>query len=138
MELLLSRQYYAGGTNGSLYVAQKLLCHTIELPWKDNHPSISCIPEGRYAVERRWSPRFGYHLWIRGVPGRSLILMHPANDALEELEGCIAPVSLLRGEGRGSCSKLALSKVLAVLYTAFEKKEIPFLNIKSTPHENSY
>ncbi|MGN6165772.1 MAG: DUF5675 family protein [Flavisolibacter sp.] len=138
MELLLIRSYYADGTNGKLYGDEKLLCYTIELPWKDNHPCISCIPEGRYAVERRWSPKFGYHLWIRGVPGRSLILMHPANDALQELEGCIAPVSLLQGEGRGGCSKVALSKVMAVLHTAFEKKETPFLNIQSTPHENSY
>ncbi len=95
MELLLIRSYYAAGTNGSLYVNGKLLCHTIELPWKDNRPRISCIPEGRYAVERRWSPRFGYHLWIKGVPGRSLILMHPANDAPEELKGSIAPVTIL-------------------------------------------
>ena len=137
MELELTRSYYAGGTNGTLCVAGKLLCYTIELPWKSNKASQSCIPEGRYVLERRWSPRFGYHLWVRGVPGRSLILMHPANDALEELKGCIAPVSRLQGEGRGSCSKLALSKVLAVLHTAFETKQPPFLNIKSQTHEDS-
>jgi hypothetical protein len=137
MELLLIRSYYARGTNGRLYVGDKLLCYTIELPWKDNRTRVSCIPEGRYAVEKRWSPRFQYHLWIRGVPGRSLILMHPGNNALEELEGCIAPVTFLNGTGKGSCSKLALSKVLSVLHTAFERNETPFLNIQSIAHENS-
>jgi hypothetical protein len=137
MELELVRSYYAEGTNGKLYVNGKFICYTIELPWKNNLQSLSCIPEGRYAMERRWSPKFQYHLWIRGVPGRSLVLMHPANDALEELKGCIAPVTALNGEGRGSCSKLALSKVLSLLHTAFEKQQTPFLTVKSKPHENS-
>jgi hypothetical protein len=46
MELDLLRTYYPKGTNGSLLVNGVGLCHTIELPWKNNEQGVSCIPEG--------------------------------------------------------------------------------------------
>jgi hypothetical protein len=75
------------------------MMYTIELPWKNNQAGVSCIPEGKYDLVKRWSPKFGSHLQILNVPGRELILIHPANDALLELRGCIAPVCLLTGAG---------------------------------------
>ena len=69
------------------------------------------------------------------VADRSLILIHPANDALIELEGCIAPVSILTAEGKGLQSKIALKKILDLTYPFFEKKEPVFLIIKSNQHE---
>ena len=52
MELELVRTYFAGGTNGDLYLKSEGLCHTIELPWKENLPGLSCIPEGKYLMTR--------------------------------------------------------------------------------------
>lgn len=93
MVLVLTRTYFPEGTNGKLVHEGTIICHTIELPWKDNLSQVSCIPEGEYFIEKRYSSRFGWHLEVLNVPNRSLILFHPANNALNELRGCIAPVS---------------------------------------------
>jgi hypothetical protein len=130
MELQLIRTYFPGGCNGSIYRGDVLICHTIELPWKDNEKNTSCIPEGRYELKKRYSPRFKAHLLVKDVPGRSVILIHPANDALKELRGCIAPVCTLTGEGKGLLSKNALIRLLAVVYAGLQKEPI-FITIQS-------
>jgi hypothetical protein len=107
MELVLKRTYYPSGTNGTIYMDGVKICHSIELPWLDNKPQRSCIPEGKYELKKRWSPKYGHHYWLQDVPGRAFILIHPANNAKKELHGCIAPVLYLAGEGRGSYSRMA-------------------------------
>jgi hypothetical protein len=128
MELELIRSYNSEGTNGELIVK---VCNTIELPWLQNNRNISCIPEGRYEVKKRFTKKHQLHFLIVDVPGRNGILIHPANDALTELRGCIAPVTSLTGLGKGSQSRLANEKLKAILMTALERKEKVFLNIKS-------
>ena len=108
MELELIRTYHLAGTNGKILLQNRLMMYSIELPWKDNRARASCIPEGRYELTKRWSPKFDRHLLLMNVPGRKLILIHPANNALQELKGCIAPVSLITGAGKGVRSRLAL------------------------------
>jgi hypothetical protein len=137
MELELKRTYFPGGCNGSIYCGDVFVCHTIELPWKENHRRESCIPEGRYELKKRYSPKFKWHLLVKDVPGRSVILIHPANDALKELKGCIAPVCTLVGEGKGLLSKNALIRLLAVTYAGFRKGPI-FITIKSELYECNY
>jgi hypothetical protein len=105
---MLIRTYHPSGTNGSIYLSEVLLCHSIELPWLNNERQRSCIPEGRYELQKRWRPKIGDHYLLVNVPGRDCILIHPANYALKELKGCIAPVTHLTGEGKGSFSRLAL------------------------------
>lgn len=129
MELELLRTYFPDGCNGSIYCGDILICHTIELPWKDNERKTSCIPEGRYELKKRYSPKFKWHLLVQGVPGRSVILIHPANDALKELKGCIAPVCTLTGEGKGLLSKNALTRLLAVVYAGLQKEPV-FITIQ--------
>ena len=94
MELELIRTYYPAATNGKIFYQERLITYAIELPWKDNHTRVSCIPEGKYELIKRWTPKFGRHLQIMDVPGREYVLIHPANEALRELKGCIAPVSV--------------------------------------------
>ena len=130
MELELLREYRSSGTNGSLTLNGVLICYTIELPWKDNSRQISCIPEGKYQLGKRFSPTRKWHLEVLEVPQRSLILIHPANDALKELQGCIAPVSLITGEGRGSSSKVAMERIKKMVFKAIDQKEQVFLTIK--------
>src|SRR5947209_2359030 len=120
MELELVRTYYPEGTNGIVYINGSLQCYTIELPWLNNQHQISCIPEGRYELKKRYSIKFGNHLLVEHVPGRDDILMHPANDALHELKGCIAPVSILTGQGKGIQSKIALEALLHLIDTVIE------------------
>ena len=131
MNLLLHRTYLKEGTNGVLFYKGEFLGFTIELPWLENKRSISCIPEGVYELKPRFSEKFKHHLLIKNVPKRSLILIHPANDAKKELRGCIAPVSSLTGIGKGLSSKLIFQKIVSICHQAFERKETITLTIKS-------
>ena len=137
MELELIRTYYPNGTNGvlsTLYDQQQgFICYTIELPWLNNKHRISCIPEGKYELTKRYSQHFGWHLLINDVAQRNYILMHAFNDAVKESKGCIAPVSILTGQGKGYNSRLALKKLLAIVYLVLEKGNHVFITITSSP-----
>lgn len=131
MNLLLHRTYLKEGTNGVLFYKGEFLGFTIELPWLKNKRSISCIPEGVYELKPRFSEKFKHHLLLKNVPERSLILIHPANDAKKELRGYLAPVSSLTGIGKGLSSKLIFQKIVSICHQAFERKEQVILTIKS-------
>lgn len=136
MELVLLREYHPKGTNGDLMKDGLALCHTIELPWKENQRRVSCIPEGRYELVKRYSKKFGWHLLVTNVEGRDLILVHPANDALKELNGCIAPVTTLTGPGKGNSSRVVFKKLIALIYPAVENDQKVFLTIKMKANEH--
>ena len=123
MVLVLKRTYFPEGTQGVLEWNGTIVCYTIELPWVGNQKRISCIPEGEYILQKRFSPKFKWHLHLMNVQGRDLILIHPANDAKKELLGCIAPVTTITGIGKGSNSRKALEKLKMVVYAALERKE---------------
>ena len=131
MVLVLKRTYFPEGTQGVLEWNGTLVCYTIELPWLNNQRRISCIPEGEYILQQRFSPKFGWHLHLINVLGRDLILIHPANDAKKELLGCIAPVTELTGIGKGSSSRIALKKLKTIVCTAFDQNEEVKINIQS-------
>ncbi|WP_139164048.1 DUF5675 family protein [Desulfoluna spongiiphila] len=84
------------GTEGILTVpALGFACFTLELPWRENRPNVSCIPPGTYPMEWRVTPRrASYH--IRQVPHRTYILVHSGNYAGDirkglktHVEGCV-------------------------------------------------
>lgn len=131
MKLELIRTYFPNGTNGDILLDGDRLCSTIELPWKENKPQVSCIPEGRYELRKRYTPRFGRHFILMNVPNRSYILLHAANNALKETRGCIAPVSVLTGEGKGIQARTALAKIVALVYPELEKGKQVFLIIQT-------
>jgi hypothetical protein len=137
MELELVRTYYPNGTNGYILYSNRLMMYSIELPWKDNLTQVSCIPEGRYELIKRFNHRFRWHLQVLNVRQRTGILIHPANDALQELEGCIAPVSFLTGVGKGQESRLALESLTSLVYGALDQHESVFITIKSDPYEST-
>jgi hypothetical protein len=77
--------------NSSIFV-----CKTLELPWKNNTPKISCIPQGQYECKYTFSNhmnKFTYE--ILSVPERSGIRIHSAN-LYTQLLGCIALGSALK------------------------------------------
>ena len=131
MILVLTRTYFPDGTNGKLECEGKLICNTIELPWKMNETKVSCIPEGKYFIRKRYSQKFKWHLEIVGVENRSLILFHPANNALLELNGCIAPVTKLSGPGLGLMSRKAFTKLKDFVYKALDHNESVEILIQS-------
>jgi hypothetical protein len=131
MQLTLIRIYGHSGTNGYLIADKKVIAKTIELPWKQNQRCISCIPEGTYRLRKRRSPRFGLHLEVLDVPGRKYILFHPANDALRELRGCIAPVTELVGPGIGSKSRQAMQKLMDLVTPILDSGQLLTLKIQT-------
>lgn len=123
MEIIIERTYHATGTNGIVFLEGELVCYSIELPWKENAAGSSCVPEGSYEVVKRYSLKFKWHLHLKDVPNREMILVHPANNALLELRGCIAPVTVLTAAGEGTDSRLAFRKLTAIVFEAMERKE---------------
>jgi len=83
---LIRTESSAQGTLGMLLV-NDMRFYTIELPWKENQRSKSCIPYGEYACELINSPHFGEVYQIKDVPGRTHILMHPGNWAGDTEQG---------------------------------------------------
>ena len=66
------------GTEGIL-TTDGFFSKTLELPWRNNTRSISCIPAGEYIVKIRKSPKYGSVYWVTGVKNRSWILIHSGN-----------------------------------------------------------
>ena len=68
------------------------MCDTLELPYKDNQRSVSCIPAGQYKVRLRTEKESGsrnyLHLLVQDVPNRDFILFHRGNSA-KDTSGCI-------------------------------------------------
>ena len=61
---------------------------TLELSYKANKRSISCIPCGKYKVVKRQSKKYGNHFHILNVPNRSYILIHNGNYN-HQTKGCV-------------------------------------------------
>lgn len=100
------------GTLGKLQTESGFTCYTLELPWKENKPNMSCIPTGEYITKIRLSPRFGKTYWVSNVPNRSYILIHSGNYAGDSSIGYKTNVNgcILLGTTYGT-----LQKQLAVL-----------------------
>lgn len=131
MILFLTRTYFPEGTNGKLESEGKLIGYTIELPWKQNERGISCIPEGKYFIRKRYNAKYKWHLELVNVPNRTYILIHPANNAQKELRGCIAPVTKLSGPGLGLMSRNAFVKFKDLAYEALDRNESVKLIVQS-------
>ncbi|MBD1433753.1 hypothetical protein H8B06_13015 [Sphingobacterium sp. DN00404] len=128
--LVLRRTYGEQGTNGTIYFDGKKICHTIELPDRNNIQRLSCIPEGCYKLKKRKYTKHGEQIGIPAVLGREAILIHAANNAMKQLLGCIAPVTELTGEGKGTESRKALAKLKALVYSLWDRGDEVFLLIR--------
>ncbi len=129
--LTLLRSYGVAGTNGILSIDGNPICYTIELPWRDNQQRISCIPEGVYRLAKHVYSKFGEQIGIPAVAGRSGILIHAANHAMRELQGCIAPVSSVTAAGQGLQSRVALAQLKAIVYALWGQGYTVYLQIKA-------
>jgi len=97
--IMLERFSYApDGTFGVMTLPSGKMLYTAERPWLGNAPSISCIPEGVYALGQRPSSvvsrtsggAFSSGWEVKDVPNRTFIMVHPGNFPMTDLEGCIA------------------------------------------------
>ncbi|QCQ59210.1 hypothetical protein HOV44_gp132 [Rheinheimera phage Barba5S] len=94
MIVFIERTYTPKQTSGVL-MCNGLSLKTLECPWKNNQPMISCIPEGHYVMSPWNSPKFGKCYIIDGMTVgktsgvRTHCLFHPAN-WVSQLNGCVA------------------------------------------------
>lgn len=107
------------GTEGTLTIPHlDVDFFTLELPWRDNTPTISCVPNGTYEVAIRQSPRYGTIYHVKNVINRSWILIHWGNFAGDSTQGLKTNVEgcILLGKKRGILSnqKVVLSSRVAV------------------------
>lgn len=72
------------------------LCVTLELPWLNNEPNASCIPEGTYHCIPHNSAAHPNVWEITGVPGRSDILIHIGNFPADS-KGCVLAAQSFSG-----------------------------------------
>ena len=108
--LLLRDTFTDESTIGELFVDGERFCDTLELPYRDNLRSISCIPVGQYKVRMRYpresATREYLHLLVEDVKDRSFILFHRGNTA-KDTKGCILV-------GQGSQQDIVHNSTLAM------------------------
>jgi len=99
---------------------QTISFFSLELPDKGNQPNISRIPNGTYNWKKWYSPTYKMEvIRLEGVPGRTNILIHPAN-YVSQLRGCIA-IGLTAADINGdgfidvTSSRAAVKKLVAAL-----------------------
>ena len=95
---------------------------TLELPWRDNKPNVSCIPQGYYDVVRHTSPSKGDCYEVLDVPAREHILIHVGNFPTDT-QGCIL-IGVDRKNGAIQQSKLALQMLKLIAPDGFRLRII--------------
>jgi hypothetical protein len=111
INLLLIRDTFTDeSTIGELFLNGERFCDTLELPYRDNQRSVSCIPTGSYKVRMRYpresATRDYLHLLVQEVKDRSYILFHKGNTA-KDTRGCILV-------GQGSQQDIVQNSALAM------------------------
>jgi hypothetical protein len=72
----------------------EFLCHTLELPWRDNKSYISAIPSKTYGANVRYDKKDHWRIELRkeDTAPRTGVQIHIANNP-SQIEGCIVPGS---------------------------------------------
>lgn len=112
------------GTRGRLE-GPGLSVATIELPWRNNLPDVSCILAGDYTATDRWSQKHGRNLYhLEPVLGHTNIELHRANWGGDrskglkcDLLGCVG-LGLVAATIEGQPGVAQSTAALAALYAA--------------------
>lgn len=143
MDIELKRTVFTDqSTIGMLSIDGDFACYVLEdvvreIPgqavstWKVR--AQTAIPQGRYRVERNFSPRFGKLLPILvGVPGFDGIRIHPGNVA-GDTEGCLLP-GLHKAQDKVTDSKVAFMQIDAKIKEALDAGETVWIDVKGLPN----
>jgi len=132
--LTLKRSYLDNCTIGKLSLGGVLICYTIELPWASNEPFKSCIPAGRYKINKHNSEDHENSFYLEnenlgvslnGSTPRTGILFHIAN-FIEDIVGCIGPGLSLHPDRWGVAHS---KKAMGILNTIITEDDTWNLNI---------
>ena len=110
IRLILARKKTPTETQGTYIVMdddqEVFRCCCLELPWLNNQPNVSCIPDGVYPVQKNNTPDHPNCFRILNVPGRDGILIHKGNFATGvkiDTLGCQLPgLSFVDVDGNGT------------------------------------
>lgn len=101
---------------GEMYVNNTFLCHTLELPDRDNTPNISSIPDGNYGGIIRYDKPDGWRIELTNTATRAGIQIHIGNYP-SDTKGCIlVGDEVYNTENRLANSANAYSKLKMTFY----------------------
>lgn len=135
MDLLLTREYWPGGTNGRLYWGEEFFCFTIESPAIHFRPATACIPEGRY--ELQLDDKSGQPALLSLSPcGKTISpLRQKAEMGTEMGMHQIVLVAAITDEGRGIPDPTALTLLKTRIGQLLGKGKGALLEIRSYPEQ---
>ena len=106
------------------------ICHTLELPWRNNLDSISSVPSGIYPAWSCDGGSLGWRLAMDCVAGRTAIRIHIGNRP-SDIEGCIlVGLRSVPNHCRVLRSRPALEELKSRLGSANRRIEIEVLDPK--------
>lgn len=73
---------------GELWVNGNYICKTLELPWRFNEKSVSCVPPGRYDAFLRYDKTDQWRMQLLGTWPRTGVQIHIGNYP-EHTQGCV-------------------------------------------------
>lgn len=133
MELVLSREYWPGGTNGTLKLNSKILAETVEPKAPHFGSGVTCIPEGVYTLRMEVVGDIRKILLTKsGLENRTVRRSKPQL-GVEQLQDNIVLVSEITGEGRGVPCIKSWNHLLNLIDQALGKGEMATLEIRSCP-----
>ncbi|WP_026969314.1 DUF5675 family protein [Algoriphagus terrigena] len=133
MKFLLTREYWPGGTNGSLSYNGKILCATAELPSACFHPSMACLPEGVYELDLVQSSSEQQIAVFQNSGSHKSKIPRKAELGLTQLHRNIVLVSEITGEGRGVPGREVFQNLTSLIGQTLGKGEKATLEIRSCP-----
>lgn len=114
---------------GVMELNNKEICRTLENPWLNNEPFVSCIPCGKYIAKKYSSQKYKDVWEVQDVSNRSKILIHIGNTE-KDTQGCILVGKnwgFLGDELAVLSSTPTLNKIRNILNDEFELKIIDIL-----------
>jgi len=105
------------GVKGYFTGSEGHICDTLELPYNNNEPFKSSIPEGTYKCRVKFSKKFGRVFEVLNVEGRTDILIHIGNSA-KDTQGCIL-VGEKHSDNGVIGSRLAMGQLTQILPNTF-------------------
>jgi hypothetical protein len=129
---VIERVYLPDRTLGSFYWNGVVVAKTLELPWKENRRSVSCIPEGIYDVIKQPPKADRPYPYFRlpKVEGRTGILIHRGTEPAHS-KGCILAASRFRNINTSKPSLEESSKKLQWMIDNFPDEFMLVIRAKS-------
>ena len=131
MKIILEREYWPTSTHGSLFINDKLVCHTLENPKIPGEPKKSCLPEGSYFLLKE--DQMPFLALKKNLKGDFDSILCPQGSLRVDMPQIIVPVQSIKSEGMGILSQKAFRKVIQALEIANSAQDTFRLEIRSCP-----